>query len=270
MKLRAAVLSGMVLSALGAPGSALVETALAQSRWDQAAVVAAFRSQLRRDPTPLELRRYSMLVDRYDWTVADVKRDLAERQDYRRYTRGSWDADAAVRRAYLDILGREPDPAGLRTYREQIIRNGWSEWDLREELRRSPEYRATDFRTASADRIVRNAYQDILKREPDPEGLSNYRRMILEEGWDAQDVRWALRQSEERRDLRQGIREERRELRVDQMEAMVRTAYLSVLRREPDPEGLREYTERIRRDGWTQRDVEKALLDSDEYRRLRR
>ena len=264
MKLRTAILSGLVMGTLAAPGPGFVAPAAAQSRWDQAAVVSAFRSQLRRDPTPLELRRYALLVDRYDWSVADVKRDLAERQDYRRYTRGAWDPDQVVRRAYLDILGREPDAAGLRTYREQIIREGWSERDLREELRRSPEYRG-ERRTTSADRIIRRAYQDILKREPDPDGLNTYRRAILEDGWEEHDVRQALRWSEERREMRGAGRGGNAAL----AEAIVRSAYLSVLKREPDADGMREYTERIRRDGWTQRDVEKALYDSDEYRRRR-
>lgn len=254
MKLRTGILAGLLVTAGFSP-------AMAQSRWDQAAVVSAFRAQLHRDPSPLELRRYALLVDRYDWTVADVKRDLAERQDYRAYKSGAWDADDVVRRAYLDILGREPDAQGLRNYREQIVRRGWSEWDLREELRRSPEYRGAG-RNSAADRMVRRAYQDILHREPDPEGLANYRSLILEEGWDVQDVRTALRRSSEHRDLR-------RDSRDADAEAVVRSAYRSVLGREPDAEGMREYTERIRRDRWTAGDVERALRDSDEYRRRR-
>ena len=47
---------------------------------------------------------------------------------------------------------------------------------------------------------------------------------------------------------------------------MVRQAYLSTLGREPDAVGLRQYTARVVRDGWTQRDLVRALRASDEYR----
>ena len=44
-----------------------------------------------------------------------------------------------VRRAYQDILEREPDAAGMRTYRSRIIDDDWTEEQVREALRRSPE-----------------------------------------------------------------------------------------------------------------------------------
>jgi hypothetical protein len=45
---------------------------------------------------------------------------------------------------------------------------------------------------------------------------------------------------------------------------------MSVLGREPDAAGLRDYTRRVVRDGWTERDVVRSLRASDEYRyRLR-
>ena len=46
-----------------------------------------------------------------------------------------------IRRAYQDILDREPDTAGLRLYRRRMIDDGWSEADLREALRNSREHR---------------------------------------------------------------------------------------------------------------------------------
>jgi hypothetical protein len=249
MKLSAAVLCGLLtLAAAPLP---------AQSAYDETSVVKSFRVVLERDPSPRELRRYALLMGRYGWTAEDVRRDLAAREDYRRYAKDTWDVDAVIRRAYLDILGREVDAVGLRGYREQIIRNGWSEYDLREELRRSPEYRKRE--TAVADAMIRRAYRDILNREPDPEGLASYRRAILEDGIEEHDLRLMLRKSDENR-------AQRREMRQDEAEDMVRRAYRAVLNREPDAEGLREYTQRIRRDGWSQRDVETILLKSDEYR----
>src|SRR5262245_29142931 len=69
-----------------------------------------------------------------------------------RYGRYSDRADRIVRRAYEDVLGREPDPEGLRSYREHVLDDGWSETEVRESLRRSAEYRERTF--GSTDRYA--------------------------------------------------------------------------------------------------------------------
>lgn len=47
---------------------------------------------------------------------------------------------------------------------------------------------------------------------------------------------------------------------------VVRQAYIDILRREPDRSGLRQYTDAIVHRGWSQADVRRSLLRSDEYR----
>jgi hypothetical protein len=136
-----------------------------------------------------------------------------------------------------------------------------------------------------AQRIVRQAYRDILGREPDASGLAQYTRSMLYDNWTEADVRRSLLSSQEyaQRGLGYGNndrygtygayrRYDNRDIRRTsgyyngQATAMVRQAYLSVLGREPDAVGLREYTARVVRDGWTQRDIVRALRSSDEYR----
>jgi Peptidase inhibitor family I36/Domain of unknown function (DUF4214) len=51
-------------------------------------------------------------------------------------------------------------------------------------------------------------------------------------------------------------------------EQIVRRSYRSVLAREPEPSGLRSWTEQVINNNWTQRDLEYALRQSDEYRQL--
>ena len=270
MKLITVALTGLLAgAAYGTPALAQVRLAAQigayQNDKSDNAIVRSFRSVLRRDPTDRELMRYRALVARYGWTERDIRNDLAQRTDYRRYrgtsTRRS--AEAAVRSAYLDVLGREPDGPGLSSYVDKMVRQGWTEQDVREALRRSDEYGAADRRTASADRIIRRAYMDVLHREPDQEGLQAYRREVLENGWEYQDLRRALIRSEERRTNRRGIRD-------SDATDMVTRAYRSVLGREPDPDGLRAYTDRVIVDGWREADVVRALRDSDEYRSKRR
>lgn len=116
------------------------------------------------------------------------------RVEARRRDEPKADPDTVTKRAYLDLLGREPDPAGLRDYRSLIIDQGWTETMVRDNIRRSDE-----FRREGADRIVRRAYLDVLGREADPDGLKLYRAKVLEKNWTEGDVRDALRKSDEYR-----------------------------------------------------------------------
>jgi hypothetical protein len=55
-----------------------------------------------------------------------------------------------------------------------------------------------------------------------------------------------------------------------QAQDIVRNAYRSVLRREPDSGGMRNWTEQVMANGWTQRDLENQLRNSEEYREMQR
>ena len=269
MRLTTIVLAGITAttalagSATAQTGTHLAVRGLSPFFFDREedAVRRAFRSVLNREPTNSELRRYKGLMEDERWTEADVRRDLTSRTDYHRYsTNRGMKPESIIRRAYQDILGRDPDPQGMSTYRSNIIDRGWTEQDVREALRNSPEYQTGPARTASADRIIRRAYQDILGRQPDPEGLDTYRRNIIDRGWDEQDVRTALRRSQERHDVVRG----QRAVSDAEAEDIVRRAYQSVLKREPDASGMREYKARILNDRWTEQQVVSALRSSPE------
>jgi len=105
-------------------------------------------------------------------------------------------ADRMVRRAYQDILHREPDEAGLRLYRSRVIDDGWSEQQVREALRSSPESRIVTRERASE--MVRRAYLSVLNREPDA-GAQNYVNRVMRDGWTEEDVARELRRSPEYR-----------------------------------------------------------------------
>jgi hypothetical protein len=104
------------------------------------------------------------------------------------------DVDVAIKRAFNDLLGREPGPDGLRDYRSRMIEQNWTEAMVRDHLRQSDE-----FRREGVDRIIRRAYQDVLGREPDPSGLKQFRWTLEEKNWTETDVRDALRKSDEYR-----------------------------------------------------------------------
>jgi hypothetical protein len=113
------------------------------------------------------------------------------------------DAERIVRRAYQDLLNREPDAAGLRLYRGRIIDDGWSEAQVRDALRESPEYRTANTMTRpKAEEIVRRAYRSVLNREPDP-GSQPFVDKVLRDHWTEDDVARELRKSPEYRNKRQ-------------------------------------------------------------------
>ena len=112
-------------------------------------------------------------------------------------------------------------------------------------------------RTSDADVVVRRAYDDVLHRKPDTDGLRLYRSRIIDDGWSEQDVREALRKSPEFRELNTMTRQK--------AEDIVARAYHSVLNRDPDA-GSRGYVDKVMRDHWTQGDVERELRKSPEYK----
>ena len=224
------------------------------------AIQRAFQDVLRREPSERELRRYRDLMYDEHWSERDVREDLRGRSDYRRNSQQRLqDPERVVRRAYQDILHREPDSAGLRLYRNRMIDEDWSEQDVREALRKSPEFAQRG--PESADKIVRRAYQEVLGRAPDTNGLYSYRNRVLNQGWDEHDVVEALRKSPEFR--------ERNAMTRGQAEEVVRRAYESVLGREPDA-GSRGYVDRVLREHWSEGDVARELRNSEEYRNRER
>jgi len=173
------------------------------------------------------------------------------------HSREANDPDVIVKRAYEDVLNREPDKAGLRIYRSHIIDDNWTEQDVRKSLRDSAEYKGRTPESAAV--IVRRAYQDVLGREPDQEGLSTYRDKLVNEGWTERDVRSDLKKSSERRETG-GISSE-------EAQKMVKRAYQSVLGRDPDSSGMALYVQKIRQNRWSEADVAKELRNSSEYRK---
>lgn len=109
-----------------------------------------------------------------------------DRDDWSRF-------DKIIDRAYRDLLQRPPDESGLRSYRTRMIEDNWSDQDVRESIRRSPEFKIV------AERIVAKAYRDLLGRDPDEGGGRMFRDRILRDRWTEEDVRNAIRNSPEYR-----------------------------------------------------------------------
>ena len=231
--------------------------------WADRLIERAFADVVRRAPDPDELRRYRVRVYEDHWTEDDIRNDLRERRDYMSHgdrtsrDRDGYDVDRTIRNAHRDIVGRDPDEEGLRDYRGRVTERGWTERQVRQSMRENSDYRSNP--SASADRIITRAYQDLLGRAPDASGMASFRNQIVEHGWDEHDVRNAIMNSPEYRQKDSGAMTEPRAREV------VRRAYLSVLGREPDP-GSAGFVQHVLRDHWTEREVARELRNSDEFR----
>ena len=163
-----------------------------------------------------------------------------------------WDrreAERVVRAYYLDYLGREPDPIGKRHYLTYLLEGGWSEEQLREAIRRSPEFRSRD-----VDAIIRREYREVFHREPDASGLNTYRK-ALGRGMTISQMRGDLMNS------REGADQRARNAEKHARDAVTR-AYREFLKREPDPEGLANYTKLMLQQGLTESDLRETFRRS--------
>jgi len=189
--------------------------------------------------------------------------------------------DRMIERAFDDVLGRRPDSRELRLYRTRVYEDDWTERDVRAELRRLRDERdrygtgsgsgggggygsgggygggsgSNRPSSAEVDRIITRAYQDILDRDPDQQGLREYRRRMLDDGWTERQVRDALRRSDEKAELSDA-----------QIDQMISRAYRDVLGRAPDASGQANFRTQVKTNGWTDADVRTALRESAEYR----
>lgn len=155
-------------------------------------------------------------------------------------------ADLIVQRAFREVLDRSPDPEGLRTYRQRLMFEGWTERDVIEQLQRSPEARAVN-----ADAAITNAYREVLGRDPDANGLAHYRAK-WREGWTQGQIRDDLRRSSESRNT--------------QYRVVITRAFRDLLGREPDAAGYATYERLMRDRRYSERDIRAAIMDSPEYR----
>jgi hypothetical protein len=104
------------------------------------------------------------------------------------------DSDRVIRLVYLDLLRHEPDDKSLRYYRGLMLDQGWTERKVREHIRHGEE-----FRRDVVDRIIRQAYEELLRREPDEAGLRDYRKAMIEQEWTETQIRDSLKHSDEYR-----------------------------------------------------------------------
>lgn len=103
------------------------------------------------------------------------------------------------------------------------------------------------------EKVISRAYEDILLRKPDADGLRYYRGLMIDQGWTEQMVRAHIRRSDE--------------FRGPVINQMIARAYRDLLGREPDRSGLDHYRNQLLDHGLTEQGLRDALRRSDEFRK---
>jgi len=99
-------------------------------------VKEGFLDVVGREPDAGELREFRSRIKDAGWTERMLRDHLRTEDRYRTEA-----AELIVRRAYRDVLGREADAGGLKQYTWAVRDKGWTESDVRDDLRKSAEYR---------------------------------------------------------------------------------------------------------------------------------
>jgi len=107
-----------------------------------------------------------------------------------------------------------------------------------------------------AERIVRQAYLQVLLREPDREGERMFIQRVREQDWNEEMVCAALRRSEEFRGV--------------VVNRIIERAYLDLFGRRPDPHGAEHYRMLFLEKGMNDSALREELMRSEEYRRNHR
>jgi hypothetical protein len=201
----------------------------------------AYLDILNREPDESGLRSYRRLMLDEGWTEARVRHHIANSDE------ALWEQNSViVIRAYEDMLGRKPSEREIEAEVKVVIQKRWNEADYRRHIRKSREYQYDRPR-----KIINEAYLSVMLRDADPSAYSGLRKAIVEQGWDRERVEKHLRESSE--------------YRTKVVPQMVDRAYEEILKRKPDPSGKRFYLSKALQ-GWTFEDIKQHMMDSEEYR----
>ena len=142
----------------------------------------AYRDLLERAPDPAGRDNYRRRIEQ-GWSEEQVRASIRSSVEYRVDL-----PDAKTKRAYLNVLGREADKSGIESYRKKLVDRGWTQRDVENDLRRSPEFRNRNF-----EETVRRVYREVLRRDPDRAALDRYVPLLRDQGWTEDKLRAQLR-----------------------------------------------------------------------------
>ena len=100
-----------------------------------------------------------------------------------------WQHSSTVRKTYVQIMRKEPSVEDVKYWVDEMA-HGLPSNQLAERMKESPQY---------VDMVITQSYQLILRRNPDPVGMTNYRTLMLAKQLNEEQLESSLRSSDEYR-----------------------------------------------------------------------
>lgn len=120
-----------------------------------------------------------------------------------------------------------------------------------------------------SDEQIKQVYREVLEREADEGGINHYRQQAAK-GWNVDQIRSDLMNSNERKQL-EANKAQAAQAAAAQKDAeitsAIKQAYRDILEREADEGGIAHYKSQIAK-GWTIEQVRQDLLNSNEHTQL--
>lgn len=124
-------------------------------------------------------------------------------------------------------------------------------------------------RPSVSDDQIRQVYREVLEREADEGGINHYRQQAAK-GWNIDQIRSDLMNSNERRAL-EANKAQAAQAAAAQKDAeitsAIKQAYRDILERDADEGGIAHYKSQVAK-GWTIDQVRQDLLNSNEHTQL--
>lgn len=98
-------------------------------------VERAYHEVLGRSPDASGRSTYARVVRERGWNESRLRKELRKSPEFQQEV-----VPRTIKKAYRDLLGRDVDPNGLRTYSSRMIKSGWAEARIRDSLKKSAEY----------------------------------------------------------------------------------------------------------------------------------
>ncbi|BAQ61276.1 hypothetical protein GM3708_1682 [Geminocystis sp. NIES-3708] len=196
---------------------------------------------LGRNANSNELRNYSQKMNNQNWSLNQVRNDVARSQEVNQVISG----------IYQELLGRNTDSAGLQYFQNLII-NGRNIDYVRNVIANSPEARnrnSNNNNNSRTNQDINNIYLQVLGRDANSNDLQNYTQKINNQNWSLRQVR---REVANKPELNQAINK----------------IYQEYLGRDADKGGL-DYFRNLVINGQSIDSVRDAISNSSEARKRR-
>ncbi len=167
-----------------------------------------------------------------------------------------------VQRLYLKILNREVDPNGKKYWTEKL-QKGATATSVAKSFFNSAEF--VDLQLSDSEYITR-AYETLLNREPDPEGLVYWLHQKDVAGLNRNQIFYGLALSKEFSDLCQQTYGILAYDAADLREAFVERFYNLVLGRDADLGGVKYWTNELKSKRKSAEDIANGFFFSEEFK----